>query len=71
MGLSNTLTNTSGFAITGPVYLVLDSLVAGAPLISAKDAAGASISVVLKFSNPNTLAISYTGRILSGGTVAP
>ncbi len=100
---TDTLTNTSGFAIPGPVYLVLDSLVAGAPFLSAKDAAGAAmttgtttrtplptgspyvqvvgpagslapgavISVVLKFSNPSTLAITYTGRILSGGTVTP
>jgi hypothetical protein len=29
---TDTLTNTSGVAIPGPVYLVLDSLVAGAPL---------------------------------------
>ena len=99
---TDTLTNTSGLAIAGPVYLVLDGLVAGAPFLSGTIsgvamptgtttrtplptgspyvqvigpadslAAGASLSVVLKWSNPNTLAITYTGRILSGGTVSP
>ena len=99
-----TLTNTTGVAITGPVYLVLDSLIAGAPFLSARDsvtsiawptgtttrtpqpigspyvqvvapasslAPGAVLNVVLKFSNPIPVSPTYTGRVLSGGTVTP
>jgi hypothetical protein len=77
-----TVTNTSGLAITGPVQVVLTSLSSNAtmtnntgmfsasPYITVNVgnlAAGASVSVVIQFTNPSNGFINYTPVTYSGG----
>ena len=75
-----TVTNNSGATMAGPIHVVMDNLTAGVtasgpdgttdgkPYVSSPGglAAGQSVTLTLKFTNPSRGAITFAPRVYSG-----